>query len=307
MKFICIAAMALLFCSCHSKITAHTSVVNQQNYTDSKGSQVLLGAHRKEDLEQPPYAAWFDKNYADYKIDSVTADQLKPLLKNKQFEIFMGTWCGDSKREVPRMFKILEYAGVLPSQIKMVMVDNRDSVYKQSPAHEEKGKSIHRVPDLIVYDNKKEINRIVEYPVTSLEKDLLVIARGESYQPNYTAAAYLIKLTAENNIAAIVKDSLTIAEKLKDLVKNSAELNSLGYVWMATEETGKAMMAFQLNAILYPNEANVYDSLGEINIKLNKKEAAKKYYQRVLDLQPGNVNAMKRIESLTPGASPTAL
>ena len=298
MKFICIAVTALLFCSCHSKIATHTSVVNQQNYTDSKGNQVLLGTHKKEDLQQPPYAAWFDKNYTDYKIDSPTVNQLLPLLKNKQFEIFMGTWCGDSKREVPRMFKILEYAGVQPSQIKMVMVDNRDTAYKQSPAHEEKGKGIHRVPDLIVYDNKKEINRIVEYPVLSLEKDLLSITSGESYQPNYKAAAYLIKLAAENNMAALVKDSLSIAENLKHLVKNSAELNSLGYVWMATEETGKAMLAFQLNAILYPNEANVYDSLGEINIKLHKKETAKKYYQRVLDLQPVNMNAKKMIEEL---------
>src|ERR1700712_4100944 len=172
MKCIRIAIMALALYSCHSTKVVHTSVINQQNYTDANGNLVLLGTHTKQDLQQTPYNVWFDKNYDDYKIDSATADQLKSFVKNKQFEIFMGTWCGDSKREVPRMFKLLEYAGVAPNQIKLVMVDNRTNTYKQSPAHEEKGKAILRVPDLIIYDNAKEINRIVESPVVSLEKDL---------------------------------------------------------------------------------------------------------------------------------------
>ena len=298
MKLICIAAMALLCFSCNRKITPQTSVSNQSAYTDKRGDPMLLGVHKKEDLQQTPYKEWFDKNYADYKIDSAAASALKPFLQNKQFEIFMGTWCGDSRREVPRMFKILEYAGVQASQIKLVMVDNHDSTYKQSPAHEEKGKSILRVPDLLVYENKKEINRVVESPVASLEKDLLAITKENTYQPNYKGATYLSKLAGKNKITALVKDSSRLQVKLKSMVASSAELNSLGYVWMAAGETDKAMMAFQLNASLYPNDANVYDSLGEINWKLNNKEVAKKYYRLVLDMQPSNENAKKMLEKL---------
>jgi tetratricopeptide (TPR) repeat protein len=295
MRFICIAAMALsLLNSCQRKIVTASSSANQQTYSDTRGNPMLLGIHKKEDLQQAPYKEWFDKNYADYKIDSITASQLKPFVKNKQFEIFMGTWCGDSKREVPRMYKLLEYAGVKPSQIKLIMVDNHDSAYKQSPAHEEKGKAIHRVPDLIVYNGKKEINRIVEYPVVSLEKDLLTIIQAATYQPNYKGAAYLLKLAEENSFT----DTINLTMKLKSIVEHSAELNSLGYVWMAAGETGKALMTFQLNAALYPNDANVYDSLGEISMKLNKREDAKKYYRKVLELQPANGNAVKMIEKL---------
>jgi tetratricopeptide (TPR) repeat protein len=298
MKRIRIAVMALALYSCNAKMAIHTPAVSQQTYTDTRGNQVLLGTHKKEDLQQSPYNAWFDKNYADYKIDSATADQLKPFVKNKQFEIFMGTWCGDSKREVPRMFKLLEYAGVQPSQIKLVMVDNRDSTYKQSPAHEEKGKGILRVPDLIIYNNKKEVNRVVESPVVSLEQDLLAIAKGNSYRPNYNGAVYLVQLTNENAVTDLMKDSAGLTEKLKGLTKNSTELNSLGYVWMAAGEKDKAMMAFQLNAALYPNDANVYDSLGEINMKMNNKDTARKYYQRVLEMQPANENAKKMLDKL---------
>ncbi len=298
MKLICIAAMALLFHSCTRKITATSATSLATSYTDEKGNKVLLGIHPQQSLEQPPFAAWFNKNYTDYTIDSATAGQLQPLVKNKTFEIFLGTWCGDSKREVPRMLKILSYAGVPPSRIQLVMVDNRDSVYKQSPGHEEKGKSIHRVPTLLVHENGKEINRIVEYPVMSLEKDLLSMLATAAYQPNYKAAAYLIQLSTATNIVALQKDSTQIAERLKGLVRNSAELNSLGYVWMAAGDMEKALLAFQLNAQLFPNLVNVYDSLGEISMKMNNKAAARKYYTQVIPLQPGNVNAAKMLAQI---------
>ncbi len=213
-------------------------------------------------------------------------------------ELFMGIWCGDSKREVPRIFKILDYAGVRSSQVKMVMVDNHDSTYKQSPAHEEKGKFIHRVPCLIVYDNNKEMNRIVEFPVQSLEKDLLSIVQGATYQPNYRAAAYLFQLLKEKNIHDAAADSSALAATVKPMVRNSAELNSLGYVWMAAGEMEKALLAFELNANLFPGDANVYDSLGEIYLKLNRKAAAKSCYTKVLALQPGNTNAVKMLGQL---------
>ena len=298
MRLICIAAMALLFHSCQRKTSVQISSVSRAVYTDPRGNAMLLGVHTKEDLQQMPYKEWFEKNYADYTVDSATAGQLTPFVKNKKFEIFMGTWCGDSRREVPRMFKILAFAGVRPGQIKMIMLDDHDSTYKQSPGHEEKGKSIHRVPDLIVYNGKKEMNRIVEYPVVSLEKDLLAIVNGSAYQPNYRAAAYLLKRAQENNMDVLLKDTTGLVENLRSLVKNSAELNSLGYVWMSAGEMDKAMAVFQLNAQLFPSVANVYDSLGEINMKLHNKEAAKKYYLKALQMNPGSVNAAKMLASL---------
>jgi len=297
MKYICIAAMALLLHSCHRKLAA-TNHQPSSFYTDGKGNKVLLGIHQKEALEQPPFADWFNKNYADYTVDSATAGQLKPLLKDKKFDIFLGTWCGDSKRETPRMLKILSYAGVPASHIRLVMVDNRDSMYKQSPGHEEKGKSIHRVPSLLVYENGTEINRLVEFPVVSLEKDLLAMVTSSGYQPSYKAAAFLITLTTAGKTDVLAKDSSALTAQLKGLVRNSAELNSLGYVWMAAGEMEKALLAFELNAQLYPNVANVYDSLGDISMRMNNKAAARKYYSKVMVLQPGNANAVKMLAAL---------
>src|SRR5438034_10607676 len=121
----------------------------------------------------------------------------------------------------------------------MTMLNNDDITYKQKTGYEEKIKLIERVAHLIVYDGKKEMNRIVEYPVLSLEKDLLAIVKGSAYEPNYRAASYLLKHTKENRMDALLKDTVSLVDNLKRLVKNSAELNSLGYVWMSAGEMDK--------------------------------------------------------------------
>jgi thiol-disulfide isomerase/thioredoxin len=153
---------------------------------DKNRNEMLIGCCTREALSREPFAAWFNNNYFNYAVDTSLIVSLKEKMDRKQFLIFMGTWCGDSKREVPRMLKILDYCGVKPEQVKIVMVSNADSLYKQSPNHEEKGLNIIKVPTLIVYENTTEINRVIEYPVESLEKDLLKIISRQMYKPNYT-------------------------------------------------------------------------------------------------------------------------
>lgn len=155
---------------------------------DRNGNDMLLGCCTREALSREPFAAWFNDNYFNYKVDTSVTNQLKSFIDKKQFLIFLGTWCGDSKREVPRMLKVLDYCGIKPEQIKIVLVSNIDSLYKQSPNHEEKGLNILRVPTLIVYENNTEINRFIEYPVETLEKDLLKILNKQPYKPNYSFA-----------------------------------------------------------------------------------------------------------------------
>lgn len=298
MKLFCLALIAgLVLYACSQKINSVNTVTNIQS-KDSRGNAMLLGICDRESLLQSPYKEWFAKNYDGYSIDSLTADKVKPLLKQQHFDIYLGTWCGDSRREVPRMLKILDYCGVKPTNIRLIMVDNHDSTYKQSPTHEERGKNIHRVPDLLIYNKKQEINRIVESPVNSLEKDLLQIMEDKNYEPLYSSANEIFGLLKTKSAISLLTDKNNIANDLKRKSKNSSELNSLGYVWMAAGEMDQALLVFELNAILYPNDPNVFDSLGEINMKMNKTAEARKYYGHVLELQPANENAKLMLERL---------
>ena len=175
----------LMLVACTPKMaTQQTQPVNIET-TDKRGNLILLGKSTRERLAQPPFDVWYTKNFDAYTVDSNTANQLKPLLKNKQFLLFMGTWCGDSRREVPRIYKILDYCGVKPSQIQLINLNNSDTAYKQSPTHEEQGLNIRRVPTLLIVENQREVGRVVESPVTSLEKDLLAIITGQPYEHRY--------------------------------------------------------------------------------------------------------------------------
>jgi len=75
-------------------------------------------------------------------------------------------------------------------------------------------------------------------------------------------------------------------------IKNPSELNSLGYrilnnEIMEIEENVKwAITIFKLNTELFPNEGNVWDSLGEAYTQDNQKKVAIKSYKRALELAP---------------------
>lgn len=176
--------MALLLCTAMNS----TAQLINQTTKDRNNNDILIGCCTREALSREPYAAWFNNNYFTYTVDTTQIPLLKQNIERKQFLLFMGTWCGDSKREVPRLLKILDYCNVRPEQIKIIMVSNADSMYKQSPTHEDRGLNITRVPTLIVYEGTTEMNRFVEYPVESLEKDLVKIMSRREYKHAYYKA-----------------------------------------------------------------------------------------------------------------------
>jgi thiol-disulfide isomerase/thioredoxin len=93
----------------------------------------------------------------------------------------MGTWCGDSKRETPHFYKILELADFNFKNLDLVTV-NRS---KKTPDNLQEGLNILRVPTFIFYKKGEEIGRYVEYAKESLEEDMLKIVSGAAYKNAY--------------------------------------------------------------------------------------------------------------------------
>ena len=85
----------------------------------------------------------------------------------------MGTWCSDSRREVPRFYKILDEIEYPSENVSLINV-NRDI---EGLGDEVTGLEIHFVPTFIFYRNDEEIGRIVEIPYESLEKDMLELVK----------------------------------------------------------------------------------------------------------------------------------
>lgn len=158
------------------------SCKTQQEITATKNKQEdLVGFANKSSFQQAPYDTWFTKNYKAYTPDITTISRLKENLKGISIKGFMGTWCGDSKREVPRFYKILETADFNFKDLELVTVNRT----KKTPDNLQEGYTIIRVPTFIFFKNGKEIGRYVEYARESLEKDMLAIVSGKPYKHSY--------------------------------------------------------------------------------------------------------------------------
>lgn len=288
-------AATILLYACSATLNKSTNGTGYLS-TDKSGKPMLLGECSRTALLQAPFNEWFEKNYISYVVNDSISSQVKPMIEKMKVVMYLGTWCGDSKREVPRMLKILDAADVEKNQVKLIMLDNKDSTYKQSPGHEEKGLNIHRVPTFIIYEHDKEIGRIVESPVVTLEKDLFSIVKKEKYRPQYKAVVMMDSLFAIKQVFEIDKSIQETAALLKPVLKNAAELNTYGYVLMAAGKPDKAQLVFKLNVILYPGNANLHDSLGEYYFKTGSFNLAKEQYGKVLELDPKNEHAKKMME-----------
>ncbi|HEX6625389.1 MAG TPA: tetratricopeptide repeat protein, partial [Pyrinomonadaceae bacterium] len=75
-------------------------------------------------------------------------------------------------------------------------------------------------------------------------------------------------------------------------------LNQLGYELLRAGKKAESVAVFALNAELYPQSSNVYDSLGEAYMESGDKELAVKNYRRSLELDPKNTNAVEMLKKL---------
>lgn len=76
------------------------------------------------------------------------------------------------------------------------------------------------------------------------------------------------------------------------------ELNTLGYELIRASKLKEAIRIFQLNVEAYPQSSNVYDSLAEAYLDDGNKPQAIANYQKSLELNPKNGNAVLRLQKL---------
>ncbi|MER3320154.1 MAG: thioredoxin family protein [Allomuricauda sp.] len=153
--------------------------------TTENGLQFLVGQINLEGLQSQPYSNWFQSRHDDYHPDDTMVTLFKEKLSEYNIKLFLGTWCGDSKRESPKLIKILETADFPMEQLEIIALDYRKGLYKTSPTGEEKGLNIIKVPTIIFFKDGKEVNRIVESPLETLEEDMAQIVFKKDYVPNY--------------------------------------------------------------------------------------------------------------------------
>ena len=138
----------------------------------SEQSSWLLGIITPGQLAREPYSSWSVKGFDDYKFNSDAVNQLLEISKDDiSIKIVMGTWCPDSRREVPRFLRVLNIWQFPLTRVTIYGVDKE----KKCPVGDFDQLKIERVPTFILYKNNIEVGRIIETPKTSLEQDMVNI------------------------------------------------------------------------------------------------------------------------------------
>lgn len=168
MKKLCV----LVFCL----LTAGCSSVPYTIEIEESGTEIVTGEFNRTLLTSDDrLASWFSSRYNEYHVDSALIPQIEQLVKDVRFVIIAGTWCGDSKREIPHLFKILDAARVSDAQVWMFGVDRS----KKSSDNTTQRYRIINVPTIIMVKEGREIGRIIEHPEETLEKDIVKILSSQ--------------------------------------------------------------------------------------------------------------------------------
>lgn len=125
------------------------------------------------------------------------------------------------------------------------------------------------------------------------------IMQGKTYSPP--------DVPLEMKFYKILKEEGTggLESKLKSVLEQSnleyrpVHLNAFGYQLMEAGELDMALEVFKLNVKLFPQNANVYDSLGEAYMNKGNKDLAIANYNKVIVMDPGNQNAKKMLDKLS--------
>jgi hypothetical protein len=151
--------------------TFSLSAQNKKVTDDQTGKPMLIGYCTYDAFSDTNFSSWFDKEYLKYKPDSSTLIQIKDKINDVDIILVIGTWCSETKEELPRLYKILNEVDYPLDEITIIAV-NRD---KKTEGDEITQLAIDFIPTFIFYRKDSELGRIIEMPNQTLEEDMLEI------------------------------------------------------------------------------------------------------------------------------------
>jgi len=109
--------------------------------------------------------------YEAVELNEEAVQELKSV-EPAQVDVYLGVWCGDSRREVVRHFRLNE-AAQMPFTTNYISL-GRDFRTATDTV-------LEAVPTFVVTRDGKELGRIIESSPTTLEQDLAGLLSGRTH------------------------------------------------------------------------------------------------------------------------------
>ncbi len=158
------AFIILFFLSGISVIFAQEAANQDENI--SLTSQ-MLGCLSRADFLQAPFVEWYQSGYDSYVVDtnkliSISSDSLKEI----SITVVFGSWCPDSRAEVPGFFKVCDFLKINQKKIKIIGVDKSKDVQADCAEDE----LVEYVPTYFFYCKGKLLKKIVDHSEATFEQ-----------------------------------------------------------------------------------------------------------------------------------------
>ena len=252
------------------------------------GEANMIGQVNRDGFNRAPYSKWFDSEYDHYQpnknIVNYLAQGRAENLGELEITVFMGTWCSDSKMQVPRLYKFLDQVGFDEGKLSVHAVDIRPETFRKTlDGVAEKDMNIFRVPTIIVKRNNQELGRIVEAPLTTLELDLMNIIKEEAKgQTRYSLEGRVNHYLEQYGVEGFEERMETIAAELKSRGIKEDELNHyIAYNLIYSRRYREAAVLSRLLLTIFPEAghlhltlARVYEALGDEKLALQSYSKA---------------------------------
>lgn len=211
----------------------------------------------------------------------------------------------DSRREVPRLLKLLDAAGFDEKRLTMVGLSDRTMEFKKSPGGSELKRRIHRTPTIVFLREGMEIGRIVETPATSLEADLLAILSGQGPETRYGAEAWVHELFTTRSVAEAEKALESAAGEISKRGDPDSLWHYAEFDLLRNGRVREAKAVLDLHFKLNPRSVVGLVLLSEALTTLGRKDAAIEAIDRALAIDPSNNRAQRAAAKLkAPSAQP---
>ncbi|PLW92273.1 MAG: thioredoxin [Marinilabiliales bacterium] len=150
--------------------------INKTMIDTSRDQEILIGDCNREGLKSDVFGGQFGLEYDLYTTDIEAVADLSLYNGDYNIIIVLGSWCSDSREQVPRFLRIIDELGLSGDIIRMIAVDRtkKPGELEEEPEVE---LNTERVPTFIFINEGIEIGRIIETPEETLELDMLNILR----------------------------------------------------------------------------------------------------------------------------------
>ncbi|MBT5875761.1 MAG: hypothetical protein HOH43_20215 [Candidatus Latescibacteria bacterium] len=265
------------------------------------GAPMWVGKFQRTHMTQSPFDEWFDSGYESYLPDSTAVAALNDLPESVELEVYMGTWCSDSTRDLPRLYRVMDAAGIREDKTRMYALSDHPGTFKQSPGGTEENYLIHRTPTILVLQDGKEMGRIVQNASQTIEQDLVDILNEESYTPRFTAEYRILKLLKDEGVEALVQRKAALAEEVKTLGDPESLWHLAQYDLLFNNKPQEAIAVLDIHLIVNPESARGYFLMAQAYQDVGEADKAVEACTLSLRFEPNNEDAKALLETLQKG------